>query len=118
MASGLRTEVTWTGDQAIEAATAATVRGLLQGAEHIRGVAVNRTPIDTGDLRNSATAQVDEGALTGAVSYDTPYAVRQHEGLGFYHFTGQSKFLETAANEEIDTARALLAAQLRRAHRS
>lgn len=111
-------DVTWTGDRAVEASHQAAIRGLLQGAHHIRGVAVNRTPIDTADLRNSATAQVDDAELTGAVAYDTPYAVRQHEELGWYHFTGQAKYLETAAQDESSTARDLLAAQLRRAHRS
>lgn len=118
VASGMSMDVVWNGGEAIQATDDAAVRGLTRGGHHVRGVAVNRTPIDTADLRNSAHVEVDDAEMTSAVSYDTPYAVRQHESLGFYHFTGQAKFLESAAQDEGDTARDILAAELRRAHRS
>ena len=110
--------VTWRGEEVSAAAHAAAVAGLLQGAEHVRGVAVNRTPVDTADLRNSATATVDDSSLEAGVAYDTPYALDVHESVGAYHQVGQSKYLESAMNDAGQTAKALVAAKVRRAHRS
>jgi hypothetical protein len=50
-------------------------------------------PIDEGTLINSGKVTVDKDAVF--VSYDTPYAVRQHEDLTQNHPNGrQAKFLE------------------------
>lgn len=46
-------------------------------AEKIKGEAVNRAPIDTGALRNSATVtNIEKGA---EISFNTPYALVMHE---------------------------------------
>ncbi|RSM61920.1 hypothetical protein DMH04_53470 [Kibdelosporangium aridum] len=69
---GIRVETDWRGYTAGEAARRGAARGVVLGAEHVRAVSVNRAPLDTGALRNSATASHDPDTLTGAVSYDTP----------------------------------------------
>lgn len=75
--------------------------GLAKGAEKALRTAVeyllteaNKTvPHDEGTLERSGQATVD--GTKGAVSYDTPYAVRQHEDLAFHHDgKGKAKWLE------------------------
>ncbi|GHA28643.1 hypothetical protein GCM10010372_30540 [Streptomyces tauricus] len=96
----------------------AAARGLLLGAEHVLGVSNDRVPLDEGTLQHSGTASVDEADLTGMVSYDTPYAVRQHEEMDFEHAPGrEAKFLENSLNAERGTVLALVAAEMRRALR-
>lgn len=96
----------------------AAARGLFLGAEHVLGVSNSKVPLDEGALQHSGTASVDEGDLTAAVSYSTPYAVRQHEELDYRHAPGrEAKYLENALNGERAVVFALVAAQLRRALR-
>ncbi|WP_328426034.1 hypothetical protein [Streptomyces sp. NBC_00443] len=96
----------------------AAARGLYLGAEHVLGVSNDRVPLDEGTLQHSGTASVDEADLTAMVSYDTPYAVRQHEELDFQHAPGrEAKYLETSLNAERGVVLALVAAELRRALR-
>ncbi|MYR45088.1 minor capsid protein [Streptomyces sp. SID5910] len=97
---------------------AAAARGLLLGAEHVLAESTAVVPLDEGPLQNSGMASVDEGTLTAAVSYDTPYAVRQHEELDYRHAPGRtSKYLEGPLNESRAQVRDLIAAELRRALR-
>ncbi|MFC7909068.1 hypothetical protein [Streptomyces nigra] len=96
----------------------AAARGLYFGAEHVLSVSNDKVPLDEGPLQHSGTASVDEGDLTGMVSYDTPYAVRQHEEMDYRHAPGrEAKFLENALNSERAVVFALVAAQMRRALR-
>jgi hypothetical protein len=97
---------------------AAAARGLLLGAEHVLTEAQNLVPLDEGALQNTGTASIDEGSLTAMVSYDTPYAARQHEELDWRHAPGrQAKYLEQPLNAERATVLDLVAAQMRRALR-
>ncbi|ELP64163.1 hypothetical protein STRTUCAR8_05592 [Streptomyces turgidiscabies Car8] len=93
-------------------------RGLLLAAEHVLGESNNVVPLDESALQRSGTASVDPGSLTATVSYDTPYAVRQHEEMDYQHAPGRTaKYLETPFNAERNTSQALIAAQVRRALR-
>ncbi|SCD36866.1 hypothetical protein GA0115251_10594 [Streptomyces sp. TverLS-915] len=97
---------------------AAAARGLLLGAEYVLGEAQAVVPIDEAALSRSGTASVDVGALSAAVSFDTPYAVRQHEELTYRHAPGRTaKYLERPLNAARSEVAALIAAQLRRALR-
>lgn len=50
----------------------------------------NRTvPIEEGTLARSGVATVDRQNLRGVVSYDTPYAVAQHEHEEYQHDPGR-----------------------------
>lgn len=76
---------------------------LYQGLEQIRGSAVERAPVDTGALRNSALVTPDPNdELAIALSFGgaaAPYAVYVHENLTAHHPVGEAKFLERAALE-------------------
>ncbi|GAA0934945.1 hypothetical protein [Nonomuraea longicatena] len=94
----------------------AAARGLRLGAEHVLQVSRTQVPIDEATLERSGAATVDESQLTAAVSYETPYAVVQHEDLDLKHAPGRkAKYLEDPARDEAETVRALVAAQIRRA---
>lgn len=97
---------------------AAAERGLVLAAEHVLTQAQALVPLDEGYLQSTGTASVDEGTLTAAVSYDGPYAVRQHEELDWRHAPGrQAKYLEQPLNASRAEVAAIIAAQLRRAMR-
>lgn len=74
--------------------------GLQLAAEHILARATDLVPIEEGTLQRSGTVSIDAMGTTAAVSYDTPYAVRQHEELDWHHDEGrQAKYLEGPMND-------------------
>jgi hypothetical protein len=87
--------------------------GLARALEHTLGVANTVVPLDEATLQRSG--KVTQVGLNGAISYDTPYAVRQHEELTWRHAPGRSaKYLEIPMNTERETMLALMAVPLRR----
>ncbi|MEU1141778.1 hypothetical protein ABZ392_33720 [Streptomyces sp. NPDC005885] len=97
---------------------AAAARGLLLAAEHVLTESQQVVPLDESPLMQSGTASVDGSSLTAMVSYDTPYAVVQHERLDYRHAPGRTaKYLEGPLNANRSEVLALIAAQLRRALR-
>ncbi|MGW5673938.1 hypothetical protein ACWEV4_02400 [Streptomyces sp. NPDC003860] len=113
-----RARLNWDGAAVQAAQRAGAVRGLRLAAEHVLERSRARAPIEEGTLERSGTATVDEASLTAGVSYDTPYAVRQHEDMGLRHDAGRSaKFLERPLTEEASTVEAIIATQVRRALR-
>ena len=110
------TELTWKGQRIRRAGVDAVKSGLRRAAEHLRGVSQQAAPVDEGTLRASAAVTVLDGGARVAVSYDTPYAARQHEELGWRHPKGgRAKYLEGPAHEEDATMRAIIATEVRRA---
>jgi hypothetical protein len=106
------------GPQVARELRGAAARGLFLGTEHVLGLATNVVPLDEGYLQSTGTASVDEAALTGMVSFDGPYAVRQHEELTWRHAPGRTaKYLENSLNSARSEVAALIAAELRRAMR-
>lgn len=96
--SSVHTE--WNGDIVSAMLNANAPDALNHGAELLRGYSQPLAPIDTGILR--ATGQVTPataGNLEAHVSYDTPYAARQHEELDWRHDDGQAKYLEQPLEE-------------------
>ena len=68
----------------------------------LQGKAQNRAPIDTGDLRGSASTTVETkgNSIVGEVGFNTPYALRQHEELSYNHPQGgEAKYLENPLKE-------------------
>ena len=105
--------------QRAAAERAGAVRGLQLGTEHLLQVSRTQVPIEEATLERSGVASVDPGTLTGAVSYDTPYAVRQHEDLTLRHDDGRkAKYLEDPMKDEAAQIRELIAAQIRRSLRT
>lgn len=115
----------WRIKEAVKVAERAGLKALRTGGELIITEAMNNVPIESGTLRRSATTsiggrpdpmQVYEAAKDGVemkdafpgelgnekavyVSYNTPYARRQHEELGYNHpGGGGAKYLENSLN--------------------
>lgn len=99
---------------------AAAARGLNKGATVLMSESQARVPVDSTDLRNSAaTHDATPANLESAVTYNTPYAVIQHERLDFHHPTdhnpgAQAKYLEGPAVELRNQIGAVVAAEIRR----
>ncbi|WP_282698206.1 hypothetical protein [Streptomyces sp. CC208A] len=90
----------------------AASRGLQRALEHTLGVSKRLVPLDEGTLERSGRVDVD--GLNGIISYDTVYAVRQHEELTWKHLPGrQAKYLEQPMNTERDIMLRLMAVSLR-----
>lgn len=80
-------------------------RGVALAAEHILGVSNKNVPIEEATLERSGTVSTDPGNFSAAVSYDTPYAVKQHEDMSLRHDNGRTaKYLENAMNSEVQAA--------------
>ena len=98
-------------------------------AELLMTQAKDRTPVQTGALKNSGHVRPPE-ELVGRVSVemgfggpagsgqgqneDVGYAIYVHEDLTAHHNVGQAKFLESVINENRDTISTRVAARLRR----
>jgi hypothetical protein len=115
----------WRIKEAVKIAEKAGLKALRTGAEAILTEAIDEAPIDTGTLRRSGTVTVGSKADGGQVyaaaesgtemkdaypdkigqekavyiSFNTPYARRQHEELDYEHPRGgKAKYLETPFN--------------------
>ncbi|CAL9503946.1 minor capsid protein [Streptomyces sp. enrichment culture] len=87
--------------------------GLERGLEHVLGEARRIVPLEEGTLERSG--RVVRDGLNGAVTFDTVYAVRQHEELTWKHLPGrQAKYLETPMTSERDVVLRLMQVSLRR----
>lgn len=78
----------------------ATEAGTHAALDHLATVSQKQVPIDTGALKASCSVRVGAGGASGVVSYDTPYAIIQHEKTGYSHpGGGKAKYLEDPAND-------------------
>lgn len=73
-------------------------KALGKAAEHVLAESNKMVPLEEGTLQRSGVADTDtDKRLTASVSYNTPYAARQHEELSYQHDAGRrAKFLELA----------------------
>lgn len=91
--------VKWYGAKAKASERRGAARGLRLGAFHVEEESRRLVSIEEGTLQRQTIVSVDEAALRAAVSYDTPYAVRQHEELSYQHDAGRkAKYLEDTIN--------------------
>lgn len=115
----------WKTKEAVIVAETAGLKALRTGAEAILTEAIDEAPVDTGTLRRSGTvtvgklpdsARIYEAAESGNemkdafpdpvgkekavyISFNTPYARRQHEELDYEHPRGgKAKYLEDPFN--------------------
>ncbi|MFE2019887.1 hypothetical protein ACFW9O_17810 [Streptomyces sp. NPDC059499] len=87
--------------------------GLERGLQHVLTEAQRIVPLDEGTLERSGKVTVD--GLEGAISFDTVYAVIQHEALDFRHLPGRmAKYLEIPMNRERQVVLDMMAVGLRR----
>lgn len=92
--------------------------GVSKAAEHVLGEARKIVPHEEGNLEKSGSTTTEQGAGTtrSAVSFDTPYALKQHEDLTLKHDKGrEAKYLEKPLNAEKDEALKIIADELRNA---
>lgn len=74
--------------------------GMFAALDHLASVSKDQVPLDQGPLKNSCTVDVSDDGTSGAVAYDTPYAVAQHENMGYAHQRGRkAKYLEDPVND-------------------
>lgn len=87
--------------------------GLERALEHTLGKAKQLVPLEEGTLERSGRVTM-LGQLEGVISFDTVYAVRQHEELTWRHLPGRSaKYLEIPMNSEREVMLRLAAVPLR-----
>src|SRR5699024_159029 len=90
----LQFNIAWNGPAITSEMTSRGVRGLNQAAALLQSLALPRTHRDTGEFRRSLVSHpAHAGQLFSAVFSNRPYAVRQHEELGYRHKHGEAKFL-------------------------
>jgi hypothetical protein len=105
-------------DEITDKVIAAIPGAAFKAMEHVREVAVSKTPIETGNLRAEAsTVPTDDGAK---VLYPGPYARYQeygvsHNGKELRHEVGQSFFLVTSILQETPAVLEIVATELRKA---
>lgn len=132
----------WRIKEAVKIAEEAGLKALRTGAEAILTEAIDETPIDTGTLRRSGTvtvgklpdsARIYEAAESGNemkdafpekigkekvvyISFNTPYARRQHEEVGYNHPRGgKAKYLEDPFNRNKEKVLKYADKQIRKA---
>jgi hypothetical protein len=92
------TELTWYGQEILLAMEEHAGDGIDDAIELLLAASRAVVPVLSEDLYKSGKASRDR--LTGLVSYNTVYAVRQHEELDYRHAPGkQAKYLEQPFNE-------------------
>lgn len=70
-------------------------RGTFAALDHLASVSKDQVPLDQGILKASCVVDVNDDGSAGTVSYDTSYAVVQHENQHFHHQRGRkAKYLE------------------------
>lgn len=85
--------------------------GLRLALEFVLAESQKVVPLEEGTLQRSG--KVDVEGLNGSVSYDTVYAVRQHEELTWRHLPGRTaKYLEGPMNSTRDQQLRLMAVPL------
>lgn len=81
-----------------------TDKGLELGAHHLLQVSRKLVPHEEGTLEKSGKVSTDTASHQAAVSFDTVYAVRQHEEMDYAHDDGrQAKYLEQPMHTEAAT---------------
>ncbi|MEY9837445.1 hypothetical protein [Streptacidiphilus sp. EB103A] len=105
----------WQGRAWLRSTKRASAHGVQLALEHTLGVANKLVPLDEGTLERSGKVTMDGTNAAGTISYDTVYAVRQHEELTWKHLPGrQAKYLEQPLNTERAVMLAIVAETIRR----
>lgn len=76
-------------------------RGMHAAMDFLATESKKEVPLRDGPLRDSCAVSVSDSGMTGCCSYDTPYAVVQHENMQFQHQRGRkAKYLEDPLNDD------------------
>lgn len=79
-------------------------RGLVKAGLTLQRESQLLVPVDTGNLKNSASTRKEGSGFETVVSvaYSASYSLFVHENLEAHHPVGQAKFLEQPAREYAD----------------
>ena len=90
-------------------------KGIKKLGEVILGESQKLVPVDTGTLKDSGTTQSRKKDHSVTISYNTPYARKQHEDNTLNHPRGgQAKYLERPFNEKSGEAETYIADALQK----
>ena len=93
------TDVIWRGDQVKREVARAAKKALRQAGEYLLEESNRTIPHETGHMAGTGRA-TELPKLVVVVSYDTPYALRQHEDTRLRHASGRrAKWLERTLDE-------------------
>jgi hypothetical protein len=96
----------------LEQAPGAVQVGLLVEGTRIAADAVQRCPVDSGELRASVFVKPTAGHGV-EVGFSAPHAAYVHERTDLHHDEGEAKFLEKAKNAAASTLASDVAAMVR-----
>lgn len=106
----------WEAEKAKLLEKAAVNRGLFRWAQHVLEESKREVPLRKGTLARSGMATADPVKQEAMVSYDTPYAVVQHEDMTLHHDAGRkAKYLEDPLNASRQAGLKIMADELNRA---
>ena len=109
-------ELKWRGEEVERLIRETAFQAIRDGAEAILTEAIDETPIDTGTLRRSGTVTEAPQENTVYVSFNTPYARRQHEDLTLNHPRGgKAKYLEDPFKRNAEKVEQLVAQRVKAA---
>jgi len=109
----VKIRVHWAAGPVLAGTADAAMRGLTKWGNLVLAMSNARVPHDSGDLERSGAVTPDPGSVSVRVSYDTPYARRQHEELDWQHEGDRSaKYLESAVHDSMERGLALVAEDL------
>lgn len=84
-----------------EEITKAAIKGMKVTAQNILGESKKIVPVDTHTLQESGHIKTDTIKQITTISYNTPYALKQHEDPNLNHPKGgEAKYLEKPFNEK------------------
>lgn len=87
-------------DKVLRMSKASAKKALHDALDHLASVSKEQVPLDHGPLKDSCYVDVAPDGKSGTVSYDTPYAVVQHENMEYQHQRGRkAKYLEDPVND-------------------
>jgi hypothetical protein len=86
----------WYGPQILAQIETQLNKNLVECGQDLQQKSANQAPKDIGDLRGNCA--VNANNLEIEVGYNLPYAVKQHEELGYKHTDGKAKYLEDPYN--------------------
>lgn len=91
--------------------------GTRKAAERLKALAIPKTPIRDGVLRESASVKGVNAEPIALVVFDTPYAAAQHEHEEYHHDEGQAHYLSEPLQENGRQLQGIIANEIREALR-
>ena len=105
----------WNDGKVKDQIIAAAMQGLKITGELILTEAKKIVPVDTGTLSRSGTVNADNAKLEVEISFNTPYARKQHEEMNYTHADGrQAKYLEKPFQANAGRAKDLIENELKK----